>query len=396
MKKQVESLSLKLIEIRRRLHQCPEPGNGEYETGHLIQSYLEEFGIPFQTQVADTGIIATVTGTGHVKKGLPKTVAFRADMDALPILEPSSLSYCSKNPGFMHACGHDAHMAIALGTACLLQNNRNQFAGTARFFFQPAEETTGGAKRMIEAGCLKDPKPDAIFGLHVKPELPCGHIELKKGKLYAASDEIHITVLGKSCHAAYPEDGVDALYIMSVLITTLQSIVSRTISPLDSAVLSFGTIQGGLAHNILCEKVVIKGTLRTTSPAVRKQALFLIEQQTVKICSALEGIGKMELIPGYHALINDSELVDYIEETAKRILPPETISYKESPSLGVEDFSFFLEEIKGAFFHLGCGNPEQGITAQLHSPLFQLDEACLKTGVLLMTSLAFGILSDIE
>lgn len=400
-----------IIQIRRSLHQCAELSTLEYETGDLIRDCLERWNIPYDYPVAETGIVAQIHGTAQEspKKSpeMPtlreatqadsapfpgRVVALRSEMDALPLYEDRHHPCCSKNPGVMHACGHDAHMAIALGTARYFCQNTDTFSGCIKLFFQPAEETIGGAARMIAEGCMTSPDVDYVIGLHVTPSLPTGSIEVKYGKLYAASDEVTVTVKGKSCHGAYPDQGVDAIVLAAQLVTSLQTVVSRSVSPTDQCLLSLGTIHGGKAHNILADTVELTGALRTTDPATRKQVKELIEKMSAEIPAALGGQGRAVFSPGYDALINTDSLVDVLVHTATPLLGRENIHWKPSPGMGVEDFSFFLQKVPGVFFHLGCGNQKKGITAPLHSREFTLDEDCLALGIRLEAALAEALL----
>lgn len=293
----------------------------------------------------------------------------------------------------MHACGHDAHMTIALGTVKLLKEHEDEWSGCVKVFFQPAEETIGGADRMVKAGCMENPKVDYVLGLHVMPTYEVGEIEVRHGKLNASSDEIHIYIHGKSCHGAYPETGVDAIVMSATVINALQSLVSRNVSPLNNAVFTLGKIQGGTAGNIVAGEVELTGTLRTTDPQTRQFCIDTIRRQVECICEGFGGSGGLKVVPGYAALINTSEIVDLIAETASEILGKEHVHEKEFPSLGVEDFSFFLEKAPGAFYHLGCANKERGITAPLHSDHFDLDERCLPIGVRMQTELVLKLLT---
>ena len=421
------------IQIRRRLHQLAELSTLEYETGAYLMHLLDQWGIPYEYPVAETGLTATIYG-----KNVPgKVVALRADMDALPIFEDDRCPFHSKNPGVMHACGHDAHMTIALGAARYFKEKENDFSGCIRIFFQPAEETIGGAQRMIDAGCMEDPAVDAVIGLHMAPYLETGTIELKHGKLYAASDEVSIVLHGKSSHGAYPDTGVDAIVIAAHLITALQTIASRSISPLDQYVLTLGTIRGGSAHNIIADTVELSGALRTTDPSAREQVKKMIRRQVEGIPASMGGSGTVTFTPGYDALINTDAMVDLLENTAIPILGKKHVLRKEYPGMGVEDFSFFLHKAPGVFYHLGCGKsrasrvacssapgwkhlrlflPQQGAapvrqtflsyknfrgnilnkkksrTAPLHSREFSLDEDSLALGIHLQIMLAERIL----
>lgn len=396
------------ILIRRRLHQLAELSTLEYETGRYLCSLLSDWDIPYEYPIADTGLVATIRGrqTSHTAK----TVALRADMDALPIFEDERCPFHSLNPGVMHACGHDAHMTIALGAARYFKQIEAFFSGCIRIFFQPAEETVGGAARMIAEGCMEHPPVDYCIGLHMAPQLETGTIETKYGKLYASSDEVAIVLYGKNSHGAYPESGVDAIVMAAALILSLQTIASRNVSPLDQYVLTLGTIRGGSAHNIIADSVELTGALRTTSPATRSHVKDLIHQQVRGIAESFDGTGRVTFSPGYDALINTNALADRLRETAIPILGKEHVLWKESPGMGVEDFSAFLEKAPGVFYHLGCGTKAESCSeesscaqspqpypppsaAPLHSREFSLNENSLAIGIRLQTALALSLLS---
>ncbi|MCC8066262.1 MAG: M20 family metallopeptidase [Clostridiales bacterium] len=394
LQQEIDSLYPSLCDLRHTLHRHPEAGTQEFETGRLIIGCLKQWGIPFQ-MIADTGILAWLTGEAPAaSETTGNVVGLRADIDALPIEEAPDHDWRSENPGMMHACGHDAHTTIQLGTARLLQLHQKEWAGTVKFFFQPAEETIGGAERMVQEGCMKNPAVDYVAGLHVMPEYHTGEVQMKYGKLNAASDDVLIDVYGKGAHGAYPEKGIDAILIASHLVLSLQSFVSRSLSPLESAVLSFGTINGGSAQNVICDHVLLHGTLRTTDPQTREQAKYYIRTQAKSIAAAYGGDSKVRFVSGYDALINDDELVDLAADTAAGLLGKEHIHWKAAPSLGVEDFSFFQESAKaGVFYHLGCTALDQKEIYPLHTARFQVDDACLKTGVLLQYSLTRRLLN---
>lgn len=377
------------INIRRRLHQLAELSTLEYETGRFIRSLLEQWEIPYEYPIAETGLTATIHGK---LPGLGNTVALRTDMDALPIFEDERYPFHSHNPGVMHACGHDAHMAVALGAARYFKLTENDFSGCIRILFQPAEETIGGAARMIQEGCMEHPSVDYVIGLHMAPYLETGTMEVKYGKLYAASDEVSITLHGKSSHGAYPESGVDTIVMAAAVISSLQTITSRRVSPLDQCVLSLGTIRGGSAHNILADTVELTGSLRTTSPETRSTVKGLVQQQIQHITAAYGGQGIVTFTPGYDALWNNDTLVDILREAAVPILGQEHVLWKDAPGMGVEDFSFFLKKAPGVFYHLGCGSKKKGLTAPLHSREFSLDEDSLALGIRLQTALAQALL----
>jgi amidohydrolase len=374
-----------LVELRRTLHRIPEPGLAEFKTQAEICSVLDDIGLPYEK--LGTAVVALAEGS---KPG--RVVGIRADMDALPVTEPQDRVYRSVHEGFMHACGHDAHMTIALGAARYFAERRAGLEGSVKFFFQPAEETSGGAADMIAAGCLESPHVDYVIGCHVQADVPVGMVELKHGALNGASDVLRLVVEGKGGHAAYPDTGIDAIMISAKVLDALHSVVSRYVSPLSEAVITIGTIAGGTKNNIIADRVEMTGTIRTTDPAVRKKLGERVSAIVSGIPAALGGSGFAEIIPGYSALINHDWVVDLIAGEALAILGPDSIRWKEKPSLGVEDFSFFLKERPGAFYHLGCGNPAKGIGAALHSKDFDIDESCLPIGVAMHSASVLALL----
>lgn len=386
VKKRIDEIYDEIVNIRRELHKNPELSNLEFNTNKLIRRFLDENNINNKT-IVKTGVIAEIINSKEYK-----TVAIRSDIDALPIKEKNTFSYKSQNEGVMHACGHDVHTAILLGSAKILNELKEVYKGNIKFFFQPAEETTGGALPMINKGVLKNPNVDYIIGLHVMPYIENGKIELKYGKLNASSDNIKISIIGKRGHGAYPESGIDAIVIMSHILTQIQTIVSRNISPLNSSVISFGKISGGDAPNVICENVSIEGTIRTLDIETRnfvKKRIYEIVENTSKAFNA-----KSEIIinEGYEPLINDDYVTSIVEKTAKEILNENSIIYKEYPSLGVEDFSFFSNRVKGAFFHLGC--KKNDLITTLHSDNFDIDENCIKTGILMEVITTLKLLNN--
>lgn len=397
IQKQARAMEDELISIRRTLHAHPELGTHEHKTDQLIIGYLSQWGIDVQFPVADTGIVAIVRGkakeAGENSGAALPVVALRADIDALPLQEDKERPYCSKNDGVMHACGHDAHTAIALGVARFLKMHEQEWAGTVKFFFQPAEETCGGAERMVNAGCMENPAVDYVIGLHMMPTLEYGEVELRYNDLNASSDEVDIIVHGVSTHCSHPEDGVDAIVMAAAVVQNLQTVISRSLSPLKNAVLSLGTVEGGTAHNIIADQVTLKGTLRTTEPQTRQALQERIRCIVEDTCRAYGGRGELIIRPGYDALVNDNAIVDVIKDAAARRLNLSHIHFKEAPSLGVEDFSFFLNKAQGAFYHLGCACKEKGITAPLHSPDFDIDERALGLGVELQTAIVGRLLA---
>lgn len=366
-----------LVQIRRHLHQNPELSDKELETQKYIMDRLTEMGAEYYP-IARTGVVGLVRGLAG-----GNTVALRADIDALPMQDNKDVPYRSHAPEVCHACGHDAHTTIALGVARYFSERRDQFRGTIKLLFQPAEEAIGGARRMVEEGCMKDPVVDYVIGKHVMSYLEAGEVEVKYGKLNASTDGLKITVTGKASHGAYPDTGIDALLAATAVVQGVHTIVSRNIPPLESVVISLGTIQGGTKSNTICDEVVIKGTMRTVNESVRQAAKARLTKMVEDAAAAYGAVGTVEISPGYDALINDDEIVTVIKELAETHLGRDKVRMKEFPSMGAEDFSFFLNEAKGAFYHLGCGNKAKGITAPTHSNTFDIDESCLSLGVFL-------------
>ncbi|HOZ71526.1 MAG TPA: M20 family metallopeptidase [Spirochaetales bacterium] len=377
-----------LVEIRRALHRHPELGLEEHRTADFIEARLEEMGV--ERERRGTAVVGLVRGA---RPG--RTVALRADIDALPIREETGAEYASEVDGVMHACGHDAHTAILLGVARWFAERRAELAGNVKLLFQPAEETVGGAATMIADGCLEHPRVDFVLGLHVMPYLPVGRVETRKGALNGSSTDLRVVVRGLGCHAAYPERGVDAVMIAAQVVNALHTLVSRSVSPLDSAVLTIGTIQGGTASNVVADEVTMNATLRTASDEVRDLLVSKARAVVEGVPAALGGSGSLEVAYGYAALVNDSDVVDVVTAAADDVLCPGNLEWKERPSMGVEDFSFFCKERPGAFYHLGCGNLGRGIVAPLHASTFDLDEDCLPLGVAMQVSCALRLLERI-
>ena len=377
-----------LIKTRRHLHQHPELSDQEYETQKFIRARLAEMGVEHYP-IARTGVVGIIRG---LEGG--NTVGLRADIDALPMQDRKDVPYRSQNPHVCHSCGHDAHTAIALGVARFFSERRDQFKGNVKLFFQPAEEAVGGAQRMVTEGCMINPKVDYVIGKHVMAYLEAGEVELKFGKLNASTDSIKITVTGKASHGAYPDTGVDALLAAAAVVQGVHTIVSRKVSPLESVVISLGTIQGGTKSNTICDEVIINGTMRTTNEAVRQAARERLATMVQDIASAHEATATAQILPGYDALVNDDEIVSVIKGLVEARLGPDKVRMKEHPSMGAEDFSFFLNKAQGAFYHLGCGNKAKGITASTHSNDFDIDESCLALGLFLDIEIIEALLEE--
>jgi amidohydrolase len=369
------------VAVRRRLHRIPEPGFEEFETQRLITEILDELDIPNETR--RTWVVAEVRGA------LPgRVVGLRADIDALPVAEPEGCPFRSEHEGWMHACGHDVHTAIQLGVAKALAPLRREMRGAVKLFFQPAEETEGGAKPMVEAGVLENPHVDACYGLHLQSRLPLGAVETRYGTLNASTDDVLIDIVGRGGHAAYPEAGVDAIVCAAHVLTALQTLVSRNVSPLQSAVLSFGVIEGGRAANVLCERVHLKGTLRTADPALRAMLQERIRSVSEGVARAFGAAAEVQIVEGYCPLVNHPRETKRVLDAAAALFGEGAVIQKDGPSMGGEDFSYFVEANPGAFYHIGCTPPEKLPAPALHSPLFSPDERCILTGLQMQLALA--------
>lgn len=369
------------IDVRRRLHRVPEAGNQEFETQRIIAQTLEELGIEYSTE--NTWTVGLIRGAHP-----GKTVAFRADIDALPVEEPEGCDFRSEHPGMMHACGHDAHTAILLGAAAILNGMKDKLHGNVKLLFQPAEETDGGADRMVKAGVMENPHVDCVYGLHVMPRLPLGTVETRRGTLNASTDGIAITVRGISGHGAYPESGRDAIVCAAQIVTALQTLVSRNLSPLSSAVLSIGKIEGGRAANIICDEVNMRGTLRTANAEIRAMMKKRIEETVSGVAMAMGCTAEVRISPGYNALVNNTEEAERVHRVGARLFGAEHMLEKAEPSMGAEDFSFFSDEAPGAFYHIGCVREEELPAPALHSRDFHLDERCLAVGMAMHVGMA--------
>lgn len=379
-----------LIDIRRDIHKYPELGMDEYRTRDKIIEHLTAMGIPYEKDIANTAVVGLIKGE---KEG--KTVALRADMDALPIQELNDVPYKSIHDGKMHACGHDAHTTILLGAARVLNDHKDKLHGNVKLFFQPAEETVGGAKPMIEDGVMENPKVEAVFGVHVAPELPTGEVAVKYGQMNASSDTIIIKVKGNNAHGAYPHTGTDAIVIAAQVINTLQTIVSRNVDPREAAVISIGVIEGGTQKNIVAEEVNMIGTVRTLDPNVRDLVLARVEEVLKNTTRSMGGSYEFEIgTDGYAALINDDDMVNLVYQSATDLLGAEKVSTMRTPSMGVEDFSYFAAAAPGAFYRVGCGNEEKGIIHGAHTGKFDIDENCLPIGVAMQVKNVFAFLND--
>ena len=378
----------KFVEIRRDLHRHPELGLEEFRTADKIESHLKEWGIDIGERVNKTSVIGMIKGTCNDAM----VIGLRADIDALPVQELNNHDYKSIYNGKMHACGHDTHTAIQLGAAFVLQQLQDSLPGSVKLFFQQAEESVGGAKTLIEAGVLDNPHVSHVLGIHVCPKLEVGTFGIKYDHAYAASDTITLYVHGQSAHAASPQDGVDAIVIASNIVLALQTLVSRNISPLDAAVLSFGVINGGEAHNVIANHVMLRGTLRTLDEEVRKTIKGRIFEVSTNVAKAYGGEVSLRVETGYDALINDEITTALVEDVARRVLGDDQVQVLKRPSLGVEDFAYFAKARPSSYNRLGVANKHKGITAPLHDGYFDVDEEAICHGVLVQVMSVLGLM----
>lgn len=372
------------VQLRRKLHQFPELSGEEHQTLAFLRSYLDGLSIPYET-CSNGGICAKI-GRGD------RTVGLRADVDALPIQEQTGLPYASQNPGVMHACGHDVHTAVLLGVAKLLKSMEDELPGMVKLFFQPAEETVGGAKTMVEEGCMAHPPVDAVLALHVDPTLPVGCASFLPGKMNAAVIELDITVRGKSCHGAHPEMGVDAIVAAAQIVTALQTIPSRFTAPTTPVVVTIGSIHGGTGRNIVASEVQLTGTVRVLDNETGDGVKQLIRQIAQNTAAAFGAEADVSLTDDYPALINDSALTHQMAGLARQLLGEKSVVLCDTPSMGADDFAYFSGAARGCYSNIGTlGAGQEG--QSLHSEFFAPDEGCILTGLALLTA---GVLSQLE
>ncbi len=392
LQSEIKNLEKEIISWRRHFHKNPELSNQEVETSKKVQTVLEQYGITVRTGFAKTGVL------GIIKGGKPgKTVALRADMDALPIQEQNEHNYVSTKKGIMHACGHDAHTAMLLGTGVALQKFREQLSGTVLLVFQPAEERAplGGAQEMMDDGVFKEYRPDVIFGQHVWPDLPLGKIGVCAGPMMGNSDRFSIEVNGSGGHASMPHQTVDAIVVANQIISGIQTIVSRNVDPLKSAVITIGKITGGDRYNVIANRVILEGTLRTFDEDVKKLAKDRLHQLTSGVAESMGANAKVNYYDGYPATVNDPEWAEQVQISAQTVLG-ESSTPTVNPSLGGEDFGRFLLHYPGAYFWLGTAIETRKIQKPLHDPQFEIDERALVIGANVMTTVAIDALEKLS
>lgn len=375
------------IELRHHLHAHPELSFEEEETAQLISRELSELGIPHQQQIGGHGVVGLIQGSKAEGPPSEKVVALRADMDALPIQEDSKKAYRSTRAGIMHACGHDVHTSSLLGTARILNQIKDQFSGTIKLLFQPAEERVpGGASLMIKDGALEEPKVDAIFGQHVMPYFDTGKIGVKPGMYMASADEIYMTVIGKGGHAAHPTKFVDAVMMTAQILVTLQQVVSRS-DPRVPSILSFGRVIAEGATNIIPTEVHVQGTFRTMDEPWREKALNKIKDIAQSVAKGLGGRVEVDIRRGYPVLYNNDALTMRARQNIAAYMGEEQIIDMDL-WMASEDFAWYTHEVPGCFYRLGTRNEEKGIVHGVHTPQFDIDEDAMKHSTGLMAWLA--------
>ena len=377
------SISSRLVEIRRHIHAHPELSGEEYQTAAFIAGVLSANGLHVEEGIGRTGVIGELKGT----QSSDNILAIRTDMDALPIQERTSLEYASRIPGVMHACGHDIHTTVGLGTAMILSQIASELGGKVRFIFQPAEEIAQGANWMVKDGVMNNVA--AILGLHVFPSIPAGSVGIRYGALTAAADDLEIIIIGESGHGARPHEAIDAIWIASQVITSLQQAISRTQNPLRPVVLSIGKISGGRAPNVIADRVQLLGTVRSLHPETRNNLPDWIEKIVANVCNSYNAKYQVNYRQGVPSVQNDNALTQLLQSAAEEAWTNERVQILPEPSLGAEDFSIYLEHAPGAMFRLGVGYEERIINHPLHHPQFEVDESAIMTGVVTLAYAAY-------
>jgi amidohydrolase len=371
---EVQAIRERIVSIRRDFHEHPEVSWKETRTQERILQRLRDLGLSDVRPVATTGATALIEG------GKPgPCVLWRADMDALPVPEKSSLSFASRNEGVMHACGHDAHLAIALGIAEVLAARRESLRGSVRMVFQPAEEAAGGAQACIADGVLESPHVSTALGLHISADIPIGVMNVAPGPFFAAPTAFRITIEGRGGHAAAPHQSIDAVVVAAHVITALQTVVSRSVAPSESAVLTVGKVAGGFRGNVIAESATMTGTIRSYTDAVREAMLRRTEEIVAGVCAAFGATYAFEHTTSCPPLVNDPAVTEFVRDEAAAFFGPQAIV--GVPTMGAEDMAVFLQERPGCYFWLGARNEAKGIAGRHHDPAFVIDEDALALGV---------------
>ncbi len=373
-----------IVAIRRDFHQHPELSEQEERTMNKISEYLTDWGIPHQTNIGGHGVVGIIEGKGDCSCQCKyEAVGIRADIDALPIQEAADVPFRSVNDGVMHACGHDMHAAMLLGAGKVLKALEDEFCGTVKLFFQPAEETVGGADQMIKDGCMEGPKVGAVIAFHVAPYLPTGTIEFCRGKMNAATCDLNIEVEGVSCHGAHPEGGIDAIVVGAQIVTALQSIISRNLSPTNAGIITVGQFHAGVKDNVVAGSAKLTGTLRALDPDTMKTLKNRVTATAEGICAGYGAKAHVNLVDGYPALINGDEICAEMEALAEEHIGRENIVYMPEPSLGADDFAFFTQMCDGLYMNVGTNSGKEEHPQNIHNEWYNPDEEAMKNGMLM-------------
>ncbi len=389
LKELVNQVYDEAVTFRRSLHMHPELSEHEEETAAAICRRLDSLGIRYSSGIAGNGISAVIYG-----KNPNRGVGIRADMDALPLTEKTDVPFKSVNPGVMHACGHDIHTAILLGTAQVLNQMRDCLPGSVRLFFQPSEETIGGAKQMIEAGCLEAPRIDSVIGLHVDTDIDAGDVEFIPGHMNAASTEFSVTVKGKSCHGAHPTDGIDALLPACSMVTGLQSVITRRMSPVDPVLITVGRFISGTKGNIISGEAEFSGIIRVLDMKNMPPAKKYISDMCTSTAEAYGATCVVNFRDSYPSLENDAVLLSWVKDAFSQVLGKDHIKINEKPSLGADDFSYFCHQSRGLYYNIGARRPGETRPFPIHSDRFNPDEECIRTGIITETAAVLKILQE--
>jgi amidohydrolase len=373
-----EALREQLVDWRRDFHRHPELAFQEQRSAGIIAQVLRGLGYDIETGVAKTGVVALLSG----EEPGPVVMA-RFDMDALPVSEANETDYVSENPGMMHACGHDGHMAIGLGVATLLARHREDLSGTLKLVFQPGEEGGNGAEMMVREGVLEDPRPHVVLVTHVWNEKPVGTVDVTAGPIWAAAERWTCRVQGEGGHGAIPHHTVDPIIVASHIVTSLQTVVSRNVSPMETAVVSVGSFHGGDAFNVIPDHVDLNGTIRTYDARVRETVLRRLRELFKGTAAAYEASADLEIQHLTPAVVNDADVTRVVSASAEAVVGPENVSTGER-TMGSEDAAYFTRDVPGCYFLLGSAHPERGLDAPHHNPRFDFDEDALPIGVAVM------------
>jgi len=379
LKAEARALRDQLVAWRRDFHRHPELGFQEHRSAGLIAERLHELGYQVQEGVATTGVVGLLEG------GRPGPVVMvRFDMDALPITEETEAAYASQNPDVMHACGHDAHMALGLGVATLMGRRRDGMAGILKLVFQPGEEGMNGAETMVADGVLENPRPDVFLATHVWNDAPVGTVNVSPGAVMAAAEKWACTVRGNGGHGAMPHQTVDPVAAVAQVVSALQTVVSRNVSPLEPAVVTVGSVHGGDAFNIIPAQVELSGTIRTYSPQVRETVLRRVRAVIEGVAASCGAEAELEIVRLTPAVINDAAVAGVVQAAAEAVVGPENV-FPGERTMGSEDAAYFMQDVPGCYFFLGSANEDRGLSAPHHNPRFDIDEDVLPLGVAVLT-----------